>query len=67
MAVAPVPIFVLPFVVLFAVLAILLVPLCQIATVGAVFVVIPVVIVVVTRVVHSNLNAGFLRYGSRHN
>jgi hypothetical protein len=47
MAVAPVPVVILKFVVLFFVRAINLVPFCQVASVGAVFAVIPVVIVMV--------------------
>jgi hypothetical protein len=64
MAVTPVPVIVLKFVVLFFIRAINLVPFCQVASVGAVFAVIPVVIVMVVRVVDSDLNTGFLWYCS---
>src|SRR6202035_729059 len=61
MAVAPVPVILVMFVVLFVVGTIVLVPFCQIASVGAVFAVIPVVVVVVVGVIHSDLHAGFWR------
>ena len=60
-AVAPVPVIVLTFVVLFLVRAIILVPFCQISSVCVVFAVIPVVVVTVARIVDSDLNVGFLR------
>ena len=60
MAVAPVPVIVLLFVVLFVVRAIILVPFYQIASVGIFFPVIPVVVVMVRRVIDSDLNAGLL-------
>jgi hypothetical protein len=65
MVMAPVPVILLLFVVPRAVLVILLLSFCQVASVGAVFAFIPVVVVVVMRVLDSYLNAR-LRYCRGH-
>ena len=58
---APVPVMLLMFVLLFVVRAIILVPFGQVASVGVFFAVIPVVIIPVVSIVDSELNTCFLR------
>src|ERR1039458_4050800 len=66
MFVAPIPVLLLRFVLLFLVFTIGLVPFRQKTSVGTVFAVVPVVIVLVVPVIDSNLNAGLLRCCGGH-
>jgi hypothetical protein len=62
MTVAPIPVLALPFLVLFHIHTISLVPFGQITAVRVVFTVIPVVVVPVVSIIDSDLNAGALRF-----
>jgi len=66
MAVAPIPVLLLPLVVLFAVRTITLVLFNQVTSVRAVLAIIPVVVVVMVPIVDSELKTGVLRCCGGH-
>jgi hypothetical protein len=67
MAVAPIPIVFLHFVVLSVVRTIASVLCYQVAPVSVVFAVVPVVVIAVVPIVDSDLNASLLSFGFGHN